>query len=60
MFEIGHKDGPRPKCYFTHSTLPAFVDHDQPSQKKKPFSTAQEHPFVHTVWFIATKHLIVS
>lgn len=49
MLHSTRKDGAPPKCYFTHSRLPAFVDHDQPSQKKKPFSTMQDYPFTHTV-----------
>lgn len=49
MFDIGHKGGPQSKCYFTHSVLPAFVDHEKPSQKKKPFSTIHDRPFSHTV-----------
>lgn len=48
MLGTGDQNGPWPKCFFTHSVLPAFVDHDQPSRKKKPFSTIHEHAFTNT------------
>lgn len=48
MLDIGRRDGPRPKLNFTHSILPAFVDHEHPSQKRKLFSTIQEYPHIHT------------
>ena len=49
MFELDQKAGPTPKCYFTQSVLPAYVDHEQISTKKRPFCTTSEHHAIHTV-----------
>ncbi|KAK4962220.1 hypothetical protein LTR28_004640 [Elasticomyces elasticus] len=40
---------PRPKCYFTHNALPAYIDEKQPPTKRKPFSSIIAQPFSHTV-----------
>ncbi|KAK4962230.1 hypothetical protein LTR28_004627 [Elasticomyces elasticus] len=40
---------PRPKCYFTHNVLPAYIDEKQPPTKRKPFSSIIAQPFSHTV-----------
>lgn len=49
MLQFGQNDGPGPKCYFTSSTLPAFVDRQQIPKKKRPFSMIAEGKSVHTV-----------
>ncbi|KAK5168054.1 uncharacterized protein LTR77_006622 [Saxophila tyrrhenica] len=49
MLELDHENGPNPKCFYTSSMLPSFVDHKQIPSKKKPFATIGGRPFVHTV-----------
>ncbi|WPG99638.1 Hypothetical protein R9X50_00245700 [Acrodontium crateriforme] len=44
-----NRDGSKPKCFFTESSLPAYVDHTQPPTKKKPFSTVLNQTFSHTL-----------
>lgn len=46
---IGEQDGPRPKCYFTHATLPTYIDNANPPTKKEPFKTALGQQYNHTV-----------
>lgn len=48
MLTLDKRDGPGPKCYFTSSTLPGFVNHDQLPTRKKPFSTVLTQTFNHT------------
>jgi ribonuclease P/MRP protein subunit RPP40 len=49
MIDIHKEEGPDPKCYFTHSLLPSYIDPQNVSTKKKPFSTFNAQPFSHTV-----------
>jgi ribonucleases P/MRP protein subunit RPP40 len=49
MLDFNSRDGPRPKCYFTSSKLPAYIDHGQIPSKKKPFCTISSFLFAHTV-----------
>ena len=49
MLNLNNNGGPRPKCYFTSSTLPGFINHEQPSVKKRPFCTIQQQTFSHSV-----------
>ena len=49
MLDIHRNDGPDPKIYFSHCTLPSYIDPQNVSTKKKPFSTFNAQPFSHTV-----------
>ncbi|KAF2765042.1 hypothetical protein EJ03DRAFT_280822 [Teratosphaeria nubilosa] len=49
MLDITHGAGPKPKCYFTQADLPTFVNHEQPSIKKPPFSIASRQACSHTL-----------
>ena len=49
MINLNKHDGPRPKCYFTSSVLPEYIDHDQLPMKKKPFSTMSQHDCSYSV-----------
>lgn len=49
MFVLNKDEKPHPKCYFTSSSLAAYIDHAQIPRKKKPFSTILAHTFTHTV-----------
>lgn len=49
MLDIHRDDGPSPKIYFSHSLLPSYIDPQNVSTKKKPFSTFNAQPFSHTV-----------
>jgi ribonuclease P/MRP protein subunit RPP40 len=42
-------DGLDTKFYFSHSVLPGYIDPQNVSTKKKPFSTFNAQPFSHTV-----------
>jgi len=49
MLDIHCDDGPDTKTYFSHSLLPSYIDPQNVSTKKKPFSTFNAQPFSHTV-----------
>ncbi|KAK3681518.1 hypothetical protein LTR37_020881 [Vermiconidia calcicola] len=49
MLSLEKNNGPRPKCFFTSSVLPSFVNHEQIPNKKKPFSTISGQAFSHTL-----------
>ncbi|KAM0723132.1 hypothetical protein Q7P37_001332 [Cladosporium fusiforme] len=49
VLDIGQQDGPKPKCYFTHATLPTYIDNANPPTKKEPFRTTLEQQFSHTL-----------
>lgn len=49
VLELGRDEGPRPKCFFHHATLPSYIDNAQPPTKKEPFRTVLEHQPCHTV-----------
>jgi ribonuclease P/MRP protein subunit RPP40 len=49
MLDIHNDDGPDTKFYFSHSVLPGYIDPQNVSTKKKPFSTFNAQPFSHTV-----------
>lgn len=55
MFGFSDNDGLKPKCYFTCSVLPAFIDHDQLPNKKRPFSTILDQRFTHSVNIVLPK-----
>ncbi|KAF2189543.1 hypothetical protein K469DRAFT_561972 [Zopfia rhizophila CBS 207.26] len=59
MFEFSKNDGPHPKCYFTHSLLPNYIDPNPNniSTKKKPFSTFNSQRFSHTVDLILPEEI---
>lgn len=46
---IGEQDGPKPKCYFTHATLPTYIDNANPPAKKEPFKSTLSQQYNHTV-----------
>jgi len=49
MFDLVDDASRREKCFTTISQLPAFVDPKQIPSKRSPFSTIQNHAFVHSV-----------
>lgn len=42
-------DRPSPKCIYTRTALPSYVDQAQPPQKRKPFSSIRGLAWAHTV-----------
>ncbi|KAF2661442.1 hypothetical protein K491DRAFT_587237 [Lophiostoma macrostomum CBS 122681] len=49
MLEIHKDDGRSPKIAFTHSLLPGYIDPQNVSTKKKPFSVINAQKFSHTL-----------
>lgn len=49
MLDIGKEEATKAKCYFTHSTLPQYIDDSQPPTKRKPFSSILAQPYSHSV-----------
>ncbi|EKV04800.1 hypothetical protein PDIG_41020 [Penicillium digitatum PHI26] len=49
MFEQVDDISRREKCFTTIAQLPAFIDPKQIPGKRSPFSTIQNHAFVHSV-----------
>ncbi|KAF2733175.1 hypothetical protein EJ04DRAFT_277525 [Polyplosphaeria fusca] len=49
MIDLRREDGPNSKFYFTHTLLPSYIDPNNTSQKKKPFSTFLGQPFTYSV-----------
>lgn len=49
MLDIHRDSGPATKFFFSHSLLPSYLDPQNVSTKKKPFSTFNAQPFSHTV-----------
>ncbi|EGP91856.1 uncharacterized protein MYCGRDRAFT_98906 [Zymoseptoria tritici IPO323] len=49
MLNLSPSSGPKPKCIVTTTKLPAFLDHEQPPTKKRPFSTLLTQNFTHTL-----------
>ncbi|KAF2691055.1 hypothetical protein K458DRAFT_426438 [Lentithecium fluviatile CBS 122367] len=49
MLDIHSDNGPDTKAYFSHSLLPSYIDPQNVSTKKKPFSTFNAQPFSHTL-----------
>ena len=49
MFEEVDDASRREKCFTTIAQLPAFIDPKQIPSKRSPFSTIQNHAFVHSV-----------
>ncbi|KAJ5138635.1 Ribonuclease P Rpp40 [Penicillium bovifimosum] len=49
MFDEVDDASRREKCFTTITRLPAFIDPKQIPTKRSPFSTIQNHAFVHTV-----------
>lgn len=49
MFEEVDDTSRREKCFTTIAQLPAFIDSKQIPGKRSPFSTIQNHAFVHSV-----------
>jgi ribonuclease P/MRP protein subunit RPP40 len=46
---MGQREGPKPKCYFTHAALPSYIDNAHPPTKKEPFKTVLDQQFNHNV-----------
>ncbi|KAK3203648.1 hypothetical protein GRF29_106g229777 [Pseudopithomyces chartarum] len=57
MLDIHRDDGPDPKIYFSHCTLPSYIDPQNVSTKKKPFSTFNAQPFSHTLDLILPEEI---
>ncbi|KAF2085204.1 hypothetical protein K490DRAFT_3369, partial [Saccharata proteae CBS 121410] len=57
MFNFSKDESPPPKCFFTHTVLPGYVDQKQPPLKKKPFSTILSQPFSHAADVILPEEL---
>lgn len=53
MLDFVIKEGPSPKCYFSQHRLPAYIDQQQPSTTKKPFSTALNQTSSRTVSLVS-------
>jgi ribonuclease P/MRP protein subunit RPP40 len=49
MIDIHRDDGPSTKVHFTHSLLPGYIDPQNVSTKRKPFSAFNAQKFSHTV-----------
>jgi ribonuclease P/MRP protein subunit RPP40 len=49
MFEEVDDASRREKCFTTIAQLPTFIDPKQIPGKRLPFSTIQNHAFVHSV-----------
>ncbi|KAI5291736.1 hypothetical protein KEM54_001039 [Ascosphaera aggregata] len=47
----------REYCKTIISSLPRFVDPEQPPKKKLPFSTIHRHPFIHNVQLLLPQDL---
>ncbi|KAF2832844.1 hypothetical protein CC86DRAFT_886 [Ophiobolus disseminans] len=58
MLEI-HRTDPIPdtKIYFTHSTIPSYIDPQNVSTKKQPFATFNKQHFSHTVDLILPEEM---
>jgi ribonuclease P/MRP protein subunit RPP40 len=48
---------PGPKCYFTHSLLPPYIDPIHPPNKKQPFATISKQRFSHTLDLILPEEI---
>lgn len=60
MLDIHRVDGvPRPKIYFSHSTLPSYIDPQNVSTKKKPFTAINKQKYSHTMDLILPEELFV-
>jgi hypothetical protein len=46
---MGQQEGPKPKCYFAHATLPSYTDNAHPPTKKEPSKTVLDQQFNHNV-----------
>ncbi|KAJ5374919.1 Ribonuclease P Rpp40 [Penicillium concentricum] len=57
MFEEVDDASRREKCFTTVAQLPAFIDPKQIPGKRSPFSTIQNHAFVHSAEVILPKEL---
>ncbi|KAF2448027.1 hypothetical protein P171DRAFT_383358 [Karstenula rhodostoma CBS 690.94] len=57
MLDIHRDDGPDTKVFFSHSLLPSYIDPQNVSTKKKPFSTFNAQPFSHTLDLILPEEI---
>ncbi|KAJ5476440.1 hypothetical protein N7475_002169 [Penicillium sp. IBT 31633x] len=57
MFEEVDDASRREKCFVTVAQLPAFIDPKQIPTKRSPFSTIQNHEFVHSVEVVLPKEV---
>ncbi|CAI7573524.1 unnamed protein product [Penicillium viridicatum] len=57
MFEEVDDASRREKCFTTIAQLPAFIDPKQIPSRRSPFSTIQNHAFVHSVEVILPKEV---
>lgn len=58
MLDIHKTDSvPNTKIYFTHSLLPSYIDPQNVSTKKQPFTTFNAQPFTHTLSLLLPSEL---
>ncbi|PVI08445.1 hypothetical protein DM02DRAFT_548743 [Periconia macrospinosa] len=57
MLDIHKPQGPNTKIYFSHTLLPTYIDPQNVSTKKKPFSTFNAQPFSHTLDLILPEEI---
>ncbi|KAF1956239.1 hypothetical protein CC80DRAFT_413497 [Byssothecium circinans] len=57
MLDIHRPAGPDTKIYFSHSVLPGYIDPQNVSTKKKPFSTFNAQLFSHTLDLILPEEI---
>ncbi|KAF2255608.1 hypothetical protein BU26DRAFT_557121 [Trematosphaeria pertusa] len=57
MLDIHRDSGPATKFFFSHSLLPSYLDPQNVSTKKKPFSTFNAQPFSHTLDLILPEEI---
>lgn len=58
MLDIHRTDSvPDTKTYFSHSILPTYIDPQNVSTKKKPFSTFNKQKFSHTLDLILPEEI---
>lgn len=60
MLDIGKTTHPTPKCLFTSTTLPAYLDSTQQPTKRKPFSTLLSHPYYSNLTLLSPSTLTSS
>ncbi|KAL1599505.1 hypothetical protein SLS60_007308 [Paraconiothyrium brasiliense] len=57
MLDIHRDDGLDTKVYYSHSLLPSYIDPQNVSTKRKPFSTFNAQPFSHTLDLILPEEI---
>lgn len=55
---LARNDTPPAKCFFSHGTLPNYVDTAQPPTRRKPFTTIVDQRWSHTVQMLLPVELL--